>query len=184
MRWTLFLIVILLCYGTAHAHRVNVYAYAEAGRVYVEGYFVDGTKAKNSTVEVLRADTGEKLLTGRTDNEGRFSFKIPGPYPLKIILQASMGHQNEYLLDKPEVLEALGMEVEEAESTTVQEHEGAVHGTEDLETMLQRHLEPLREELLRLRMAQERPSLRDILGGLGYIIGLAGIYLYMKSKRN
>ncbi len=180
MRYFIVGAMVLLLAGNVYAHRVNVYAYAEAGRVYVEGYFVDGSKAKNSTVEVLRADTGERLLTGRTDSEGRFSFKVPGPYPLRIILRAGMGHENEYVLSKEEVLEALGMEVPEKEPEEVA---GSEVPSEDLDAVLQRHLGPIREELRRLARAQERPSLRDVIGGLGYIMGLVGVYLYGKAHR-
>ncbi len=41
----------------SYAHKVSVYGYAEDGMVFVEGYFVDGSKAKNSSVEVFDAET-------------------------------------------------------------------------------------------------------------------------------
>jgi len=34
--------VLLLFSGTALAHKVNLFAYAEAGKVYTESYFPDG----------------------------------------------------------------------------------------------------------------------------------------------
>src|SRR3569833_1742452 len=41
----------------AYAHKVNVFAYLEGDRVYVQGYFLDGKKAKNSKVTVYAAAT-------------------------------------------------------------------------------------------------------------------------------
>ncbi len=187
MRYLMTLAIVLILVGTSHAHRVNVYAYAEAGKIYGEAYFVDGTRAKNSEFKVLRQDTGEVVLQGRTDDSGQFSFPIPGPYGLKIILRASMGHENEYLIEKDEVLEALGMKAQETQRTeTSSKVDSVPHDTpsQDLEAVLERHLGPLRKELVRLRQAQERPHLRDILGGLGYIMGLVGLYLYMRSRRS
>ncbi len=192
MKWIISVAVVLLLCATAYAHRVNVYAYAEAGQVYVEGYFVDGSRAKNSSVEVYRADTGEKLLEGTTDEQGQFSFKIPGPYPLKVLIKASMGHQNTYTIEKDEVMEALGMkadtetpeEASEGGRPTERPPESASLSIEDFEALLKKHLVPMRQELVKLRMAQERPSVKDIFGGLGYIMGLVGLYLYIKARQN
>lgn len=184
MRYLMVLIFVLIFAGTSEAHRVNVYAYAEGGRVYGEAYFVDGTRARNAEFQVYRRDNGQLLLRGRTDEKGQFSFPIPGPYALRIVLRASMGHQSEYVIEKEEVLEAQGLK----EQSPVQEvaSEGVVEVTgpekEDIDSVLERHLRPLREEMVKLRQAQERPSFRDILSGLGYIMGLVGVYLYMRSR--
>jgi len=189
MRWTLIfsIIIILGFYAKAHAHRVNVYAYAEAGKVYVEGYFVDGTKAKSSKIEVFREDTGKLILTGVTDEDGKYSFKIPGPYSLRIVLKASMGHKNEYLLEKEEIMEALGMQTKPPQvkvASKVTEPQGAnTVVSSDIETILEKHLKPLREEIVKLRIAMERPRMSEVIGGLGYIMGIVGIYLYIKSRQ-
>jgi len=36
-------------------------------------------------------------LTGKTDDQGRFSFKIPQETDLTIVLNASIGHRVEYI---------------------------------------------------------------------------------------
>ena len=79
------------------------------GWFYSESYFVDGTKCKNSVLEVFDGRDGTKLLEGKTDEEGKFSFKIPKVTSLKLVLHASMGHQAEFTLGEDEVREAMGV---------------------------------------------------------------------------
>ncbi|MBK5965704.1 hypothetical protein CCR95_16830, partial [Thiocystis minor] len=43
-----------------------------------------------------------------------------------------------------------------------------------------RQVRPLREQLI---AAQDEVRLRDILGGLGYILGLTGLALWWRSRR-
>lgn len=88
--------------GLAQAHKVNIFAYAEGGTVYTESYFPDGKKVQNGTIEVYDSQ-GQKLLEGKTDQEGKFSFPVPKKDDLKIVIIASMGHKNEYVLKKDEL---------------------------------------------------------------------------------
>ncbi len=115
------LIGICLLPTVAYAHKVSIYAYAEDGMVFSEGYFADGTRSRSSRVEVLDAKTGEKLLEGKTGNDGKFSFKIPKAASLKLILHASMGHQNDYTLSKEEVREAMGIQESGIQKSGIQE---------------------------------------------------------------
>jgi nickel transport protein len=46
---------------------------------------------------------GSKLLEGKTDKDGFFSFQIPQYADLRIVLTASMGHRAEYILRKSEL---------------------------------------------------------------------------------
>ncbi len=94
--------LMLLVAAPALAHKVNIFAYAEDGKVYCESYFPDGKKVQNGTVEV-RNSKGEILLTGKTDTQGNFSFKAPPPQDLTIVLIATMGHRNTFLLKKEEM---------------------------------------------------------------------------------
>lgn len=178
----------------------------------MEGYFVDGTKAKNSLVEVFDAETGQKLLEGKTNGAGVFSFKIPKLTALKLILTASMGHKNDYTISRQEVAEALGQaggrrqeespknrrffEAEESvdrEQTVVQKgkmpaERVKVVSSEEIERIvervLERKLQPIKSILLKLQEESSRPGMTEIIGGIGYIMGIMGIVLYFKSRRN
>jgi len=90
--------------GAALAHKVNIFAYVEGDTVYTESYFPDGQKVEGGKIEVYDSQ-GNKLLEGKTDSEGQFSFKVPKRDDLKIVLIATMGHKNSFLLKKEELEE-------------------------------------------------------------------------------
>jgi len=87
----------------AMAHKVNIFAYVEGDVVYTESYFPDGKMVENGTIEVLDA-SGNKLLEGKTDPDGHFFFPLPEKKEdLTIVINATMGHKNSYLLQKSEM---------------------------------------------------------------------------------
>lgn len=88
--------------GTAWAHKVNIFAYAENGKVFTESYFASGQKVIGGTIEVLDAN-GKKLLEGKTDKEGLFAFPLASKQTLTIIINAGMGHKNSYVLKREEM---------------------------------------------------------------------------------
>lgn len=102
-KWLLVLATVFgLGAGPAWAHKVNIFAYVEGGKVYTESYFPDGRKVEGGTIEVRDA-SGAKLLEGRTDSQGLFSFPLPKKEDLTIILDATMGHKNSFVLKKSEM---------------------------------------------------------------------------------
>jgi nickel transport protein len=88
--------------GSAFAHRVNVFAWVEGDRVFVECKYPDGTKVREGVIRVLDS-AGKELLTGKTDAKGEFSFKVPKQDDLKIVLEAGMGHRAEWPLSKQDL---------------------------------------------------------------------------------
>ena len=99
---SVFLAVSMLLGGAALAHKVNLFAYAEAGKIYTESYFPDGRSVEGGKVRVY--DSGDVLLLeGTTDKEGLFSFAIPKFDDLTIVIDATMGHKNSFKLKKAEV---------------------------------------------------------------------------------
>ncbi|MEN8245517.1 MAG: carboxypeptidase regulatory-like domain-containing protein [Thermodesulfobacteriota bacterium] len=96
--------ILLILNGTALAHRVNLFAYVDGGKIYTESYFPDGKPVKGGNVLVY--DSREKLLVqGITDKEGLFNFPVPAVDDLKIVIDATMGHRNSFELKKSEVEE-------------------------------------------------------------------------------
>jgi nickel transport protein len=198
----LILIVItsLLLPSLADAHKVSVYAYAEDGKIYAEGYFVDGSRAKNSLIEVLDGRSGEKLFEVRTDENGEASFDIPRIAPLRLVITAGMGHKNDYTLDEEELRQGSGA-VEQGTgrrelSVKSQESRGR---SEELrvksyelrdkeleavvERVVERKLQPIKNILIKIKEDSSKPGITEILGGIGYILGLMGIYMYFKCRR-
>jgi nickel transport protein len=177
----------------AWAHKIIVFAYKEGDTVFVESKFSGGKKVKNGEVRVLD-DSGQILLKGRTDGQGRFSFSHTDRTNLKIIVDAGMGHQNEWILES-ENQSANPSTVPVAEappaSTSTETPNGKTAETASccddaeakLEQTLDRKLKPIMQKLNRLETQRSRPSLNEILGGIGYIIGLVGLAAYLRSRK-
>jgi len=201
-----FLVAVLLVFSleTAFAHKVIIYAWVEGDTVYTQSKFGGGRKVHNSTVVVYDKE-GNKLLEGKTDEKGEFSFKAPQKTELKVVLKASMGHGAEWTI-RAEDFVSEGNESSGNFSQTVMEesvgkapeNQGGVKNkaVESVPAML--HIE--RQELQKIidesldkkltpitnmladSMGQE-PGISEILGGIGYIFGLVGVALYFANRR-
>ncbi|HHO47760.1 MAG TPA: carboxypeptidase regulatory-like domain-containing protein [Desulfobacteraceae bacterium] len=86
----------------ALAHKVNIFAYVEGNTVFTESYFPDGKPVEGGVVEV-QDQKGVTLLEGKTDEKGLFHFSLPKKEDLTIILNATMGHRNTFLLKGSEM---------------------------------------------------------------------------------
>lgn len=180
-------IAFLTTAATAWAHGLSVFAWVEEGRVMVESKFSGGKRPVDATVRVLDLD-GQELLTGKTDDQGRWAFDPPQKTALKIVLEAGLGHRGEWIL-RAEDYGALP-EVVEAPATTPQTRpapQAIDTATADLDARLKavvlEALEPIGARLARLEEPPHGPSIQDILGGLGYILGLVGVGAYVQARR-
>lgn len=196
------LVIFLIIHAApAIAHRVTLFAWIEGDTVHTESKFGSGRKAVGAPVEVYDAH-GNKLLEGKTDDEGEFSFKLPKKTALKIVLQAGSGHRAEWKLSAEEIEEALGGQaVEKTENPAdTEQHSLQPAETEEagnipqgtitleaaelqkiIEASLDKKLAPIKKDLA--GACNKGPDIRDILGGIGYIMGLVGIALYMANRR-
>jgi nickel transport protein len=199
----LLLLLVLAAWTTpARAHRVLVFAYAEGDTIHTESKFVSDTPVRQGKILVLDAKTGRELLTGQTDDQGKFSFKIPAAaaaekMDLKIVTEAAMGHRGEWLLKadsylggaKPASGPAPAPKAPITPAATVSpaapEAKAANLDQQALEVALnkalERQLAPINERLAELSM--HRTTLTEILGGIGYILGFFGLWAYFQSKR-
>jgi len=185
----------------AAAHRVNVFAYLEGDTVQVESSFAGGGPVRQGKVVVLDAQGGQELLTGETNAQGKFSFPLPPAAvarkaDLRIVIEASMGHQGEWLLKaatdttgKSPTAPAAAAPASAA-PPAAPKPAAAPAGAGDLNRQvveevvnqaLDAKLAPLKQMLIEAQSSQ--PTLRDIIGGLGYIIGLCGLAAYLYSRK-
>ena len=168
-----------------YAHKVNVFAWGEGDMVFVEGYYPGGKKAQNSLVEVYNS-RGEKLLEGRTNKKGEFSFKIPAKDDLRIVLTASMGHKNDFTIAAGD-LGGLEPSSKESITTTTKADAPPSATTVDMSRLqvmideaLDRKLDPVIKLIRNTR--KDGPGVTEIVGGIGYIMGLFGLVMYFKSR--
>jgi nickel transport protein len=192
------LVFVLLAPGPALAHRVNIFAYVEGGEIVVECSYSKSKKVRHGAIEVLKADTGETLLQGETDEHGLFRFPVPeearsSGSGLRILLQAGEGHQNEWVVDAAEFGSSSAAAPEPPVSKSDPEipapgaqEPGQQSGLtrsdveEVVAAVLDAKLAPIKRELL--EQSQAGPGMREIIGGIGWIFGLIGVAAYFKSR--
>ena len=198
----LFLICLLSLLFTwpspAFAHRVSVFAWIEGDTVYTQSKFFGGKKLNNAQVKVFDA-RGNLLLEGRTDDSGEFSFTAPVRAEMKIVVYAGMGHQADWTVratDFADLTEASSStEANASQSSsqfTLAQNSGSQTQTPAFtpdskeiqiifEKALDKKLTPVIKMLSEAR--EQRPGMRDILGGIGYIVGLVGLAAYFGGRK-
>jgi len=175
----------IACGHTAYAHKIKVFARAEGRTVIGSVYFPGGGKAANVAVEVLGPD-GTKLGAAATDANGKFTFQAALRCDHTFVVKTIDGHRAEYTLkagELPSTLPAPEGEIAgNAEPRSIPAPmERKEAGLEQLvERAVARQIGPLREQLDR---QEARSRLRDILGGIGYIFGIAGVAFYLLGRR-
>lgn len=183
----------------AFAHRVILFAYVEEDTVFTESYFSGGKRCQNSLIEVFDR-TGKKLLEGKTDKAGEFSFKMPVKTDLRLVLTASMGHRAEYIITAGEISDTIERKLKKSENQPAQKGILEAGITKDkekitaeiaqvdlkevksiIEDALDERLRPLMK--LVAKSHDHRVSFTEVIGGIGYIFGIMGIVMYLKSRK-
>ncbi len=244
----LLLSALLALGGTApaSAHRVTVFAWVEGGVVRTQSQFSRTSKVHNGSIEVFDAASGERLLTGTTDDQGEFSFPVPEAArergsDLRVALKAGEGHAGEWIVPASEYMSqaapvqsgpakatksagtanpantgetsnTLGQNMIAqlggshpamapdrtadtglaggsaspgraadlpSQSTDAQALEQVVEQAVD--RALERRLAPVTRMLA--AQVQAGPSLSEIVGGLGWLVGLAGIGAWLAARK-
>lgn len=184
---------LMMLAAPAAAHKVNVFGYVENGAIIGEGYFPGGGKAKASKVELLD-NSGKVLSETKTDANGAFKIKLPqAEPPLKLVITASMGHKGEYLLTAQDLGQSnkatADKSVKQKPVKQITDSSGASPtglGEKQIQAMVaeavEKKLAPLQAQVARMN-AERAIGVADVIGGLGYILGLLGLAAYMKSRK-
>lgn len=197
----------------AAAHRVNVFAYAEGDTVHVECSYSRSDRVRFGEVIVKNAATGQIFLTGKTDEQGNFAFAVPADVrkakaDLAIELKAGEGHQNEtivkadeYLVAPPAATSAAPTAVP-APAPTAQAAAPAVAPAAApaattapaaaamdpaalravVEQAVEVKIAPIRKMLVDEK--EKGPGLAEIAGGIGWLVGIAGLLAYVRCRRS
>ena len=154
------------------AHGLDVFATLNGEQA--DGYvvFVGGGRAADIAMELRDAD-GKPLLESRSDQEGRFRFRLPGPGRFAVVADSANGHVARFPLE-------LGSRVDESRADKGSRSHHAAIDQRELDRLLARHINPLREQIAAY---EERRRWQDVLGGIGYILGLAGVAFFLLTRR-
>ncbi len=183
------------CPKAALAHKVVVFATCTGKTIEGEVYFHGGTAARNVKV-TLAGPEGQVLGETKTDDEGKFTFPVHFRCDHKVIADAGGGHGAEYTVRADELPESLpppeggdqpgGTQPERAEPTApapTLHAPTSSPGQENFEVKMEaiaHQLAALRSEFTKYR---NELRLRDVLGGIGYILGIMGVVFYFLGVR-
>jgi nickel transport protein len=180
-----FAILLLLLYSSSiYAHSIDVFAQVEPDAVKgtsIQGKaaFHDGTPVKNADVKAFDPSDKEIGRT-KTDDQGKFTLKAEYRCDYRILVDAGDGHGGEYRISAgvfPAELPTRG-----SSDTTQAEIEASRQ--KFLLFEIHADVDALQEQL---DQYEHRIRFRDILGGIGFIVGLAGAaygYYYRGLLRN
>ena len=150
----------------AFAHKISAFLDVEGNKVTVISYFNDGTPIKNGKVEVYDEKTGKLILTGRTNDEGEFSFSVKKPSDYKVVVVAELGHK---ATAEVKASEFSGGDAEELRKILREE--------------LRAQLKPIHQRLLNIEMNLSKVSFTDIFAGIGWILGIFGAAALVYSRK-
>ncbi len=192
--------LLLMASTPALAHKLNVFAVADGARIEGSAYFAGGAKATGARITITDA-TGKQVLAELTPAaDGSFSYQALAPVEHRIIAESIDGHRSEWRITADELAAGFptgarrvqdpgpegARQRGQAEGLATGERPPACTPTAldpglaaAIEGAVARQIRPLREELLATR---DTLRLRDILGGIGYIFGLAGLALWWHGR--
>ncbi len=192
-RFLLLLIAATLCFATmAEAHRLNLFATVEGDTVHGYGFFVGGGRPSEAQL-IIRNAQGVELFKGPAGEDGSFSFTPAAPADLVLTLNAGDGHVAEAHIAANRFSQygaqgaASSTKAETATNTPKGAALPASPSPEELSAMIDRSVDravsrqiaPLLEAYAE---ADGRARFSDIVSGIAVIIGLAGLFLWAKSR--
>ena len=180
---------LFLCFSSvgAEAHSVYIFAYPENSQICTNSYFGGKGKVIGGRV-IMAAASGAILATAQTDEQGNACFAPPeSSQDLFFTVEAGEGHQAEFKLPASDIDGAF-----ESNQEPVDQSEEAASGSSAVPATggltrddLRQALSPIMRKLAEMESAQNsRVNFKDIIGGLGWIIGLAGAALWAVNRKN
>jgi nickel transport protein len=196
--WGVCLLMFGLGSSPAHAHRVGVFCWVEGSNLHTRSSFQPGGPVKGGQVQLMVPATGEVLATGTTDSKGQYTFHLPPRarkehWDLRVVLAAGAGHQGQWDIPAADYVDGENPKERSLPADGRSQRADGLHTPQEMHAIssaglqaildreLDRKLAPIKRRLA--RMQEERFSVHEVVGGLGYFFGLLGLALYFKSTR-
>jgi nickel transport protein len=187
------LLAVLLPFA-AQAHGLSVFARADG--VVIEGlvYYQGMAPARAAHVTVFDPE-GVPLTETVTDDQGRFAFQAARRVDHRIVADLNDGHRAEFSVPAAQLSAALPETSPERPLPPKSLSSGAGAGVEAaavaaqaepaaldamVDAAVARHVGPLREQIAAY---EDKIRWHDVLGGIGYIVGLSGLACYFLARR-
>lgn len=184
---TILVCVFALAGSNAHAHRFNCFASYQGDTIRGEAYFSKGVKAHKATVKVL--SDGKEIATLKTNDKGEFSYKPNSEGNFMFVVDSGGGHIAKYEVKS----------VSAGRTSAKVKAKAASNASSRIETASSRMAVDITADQIRRIVAEEMSAqlyplkrqidqqqnkirFRDVIGGLGYIVGILGVMAYYMSR--
>lgn len=137
---------------SALSHSLYVIAQYDGEQISGKAYYSDMKPAAETYVEAYPQGQQDNIISGKTDEKGRFTLLASGEHLFKVIVEGEEGHRSSVIADRI--------------------HKQSANSDNAL--ML------LREDIAQLR---DKIYWRDVIGGIGYIVGIIGLWALWQSRR-
>jgi len=197
-------LLVLVCAAAAEAHVVVVFASVDGRSIRGEAEMMGGSPIKSARVTAFDP-AGGILAETVTDDSGEFTFPLEFRCDHRIEVDAGEGHLGRYTVEVSELPTDLTARGPQSERSTPNSADGKTepgHSSEDVHShshthsqaasshdhgspedrlaAIDRQLQNLRRDIDRY---QARLRIQDIVGAVGYILGLMGLAYYLGVKR-
>lgn len=171
----------------ASAHRLKLFAAAAGQTVSGYGFFVGGGRAAGTPISA-RDGAGLEIWRGATNDDGTFAFDVARPGAVTLVLDAGDGHAAETTLlaggaDAVPAAAPVSAPAAATAAPTAAALDAATLApliAAEVDRAVARHIRPLLEANA---ATEARIRLNDVLGGLGWITGLAGTALFFRGRK-
>ncbi|HLO75273.1 MAG TPA: hypothetical protein VK196_02305 [Magnetospirillum sp.] len=165
----------------ALAHKMKVFASATGATISGYAYFNGDSRAQQTKVTAQGAD-GSTVFEGLTDDQGQFSFVATRRMDHVIAVDGDDGHRSSFTVTAAELPDNLPLAGSTNTTPTASSpaspatQANVIADSGDLRAFIDqsisRQIRPLREQI---DAYQEKIWWHDVIGGIGYIVGLAGL---------
>lgn len=154
----------------AHAHGLRISVQPQVDALAGQVLYADGSPARDERVALFDGAGKTPVATTVTDADGRFRVGAVAGRTYRVVAQGDEGHRAE-------------ASVVLAPAATVPGAAGASDPSASaagLSAAIRAEIAPLRADLARL---EQRIRLSDLIGGVGFLVGLFGFMAWFKSRR-
>lgn len=178
-------LVSLLAFGlmasSAQAHRLKLFATLEDGTISGYAFFIGSGRAQDADLRISDA-SGKEVASLRTDAKGAYAWKAPSAQTYTLIANTGDGHVADTKIDAKRfsggATSTSEMRSDEDESPSGMMNAAQIERIVD--AAVARQMRPLIEAY---EAAEGRTRFNDIMGGIGMIIGLAGLSLWAQARK-
>ena len=164
----------------AEAHRLKLFAQVTGETIAGYGFYIGGGRPEGADLVVATPD-GKEVGRLKTGADGGFSFTPPTPGRYELTLTGGDGHLVSIDVST-DGTPTVGQEVKAPSSaTTTLPADLDALIAQAVDAAVARQIRPLLEAY---DAADGRVRFNDLIGGLGWIAGLAGLWAWFRSRRS